>query len=320
MGTPVGRGILAATVLGSGIAFLDSTVVNVALPAIAEDLDTDTAALQWTVDAYLVTLTALLLLGGAVGDRYGRRKTFIAGLIAFTVASVACAAAPTSGVLAIGRAVQGVGGAFLVPGSLAIIGATFAEDQRSRAIGAWSGLAGVSQCDRSVHRRLAGRCGVVALRVLHQPPARGRRRGRDAEVRAGDQGTDRDPARRPGCVPGVARSRRRVLGAHRAAGGSRSPRCRVARRVRARRGAQHAPDAAARAVQEPAVHGREPDDAGRVRRARRRNVLPGAAAPARARLLGARSRCVTLARNDPHAACCRHAPAPSRSGSGRGSR
>jgi EmrB/QacA subfamily drug resistance transporter len=144
LGTAVGRGIIAATVLGSGIAFLDATVVNVALPAIARDFDTDTAALQWTVDAYLVTLTALLLLGGSVGDLYGRRRTFIGGLIAFTIASVACAAAPSAGVLAIGRAAQGIGGAFLVPGSLAIIGASFVDEQRSRAIGAWSGLAGVS--------------------------------------------------------------------------------------------------------------------------------------------------------------------------------
>src|SRR5262249_48435900 len=140
----MGGGIIAAAVLGSGIAFHDSTVVNVALPAIARDLNTDTAALQWTVDAYLVTLTALLLLGGSIGDRYGRKRTFIAGLIAFTIASVGCAAAPTAGVLAAARAVQGIGGAFLVPGSLAIIGATFASDQRSRAIGAWSGLAGVA--------------------------------------------------------------------------------------------------------------------------------------------------------------------------------
>src|SRR5262245_19765528 len=144
LGTPVGRGVIAATVLGSGIAFLDSTVVNVALPAIARDLDTDTAALQWTVDAYLVTLTALLLFGGAVGDLYGRRKTFLGGLAAFTVASVVCATAPSATLLAIGRAAQGIGGAFLVPGSLAIIRAVFASEQLSRAIGAWSGLAGVS--------------------------------------------------------------------------------------------------------------------------------------------------------------------------------
>jgi EmrB/QacA subfamily drug resistance transporter len=143
-GTPAARGIIAATVLGSGIAFLDATVVNVALPAIAKDFNSNVSSLQWTVDAYLVTLTALLLFGGSVGDLYGRRKTFIGGLIGFTIASVACAAAPNVAVLAVGRAVQGVGGAFLVPGSLAIIGATFAPEDRSRAIGAWSGLAGVS--------------------------------------------------------------------------------------------------------------------------------------------------------------------------------
>ncbi len=143
-GTAAGRGVIAATVLGSGIAFLDGTVVNVALPAIAEDLDTDIAALQWTIDAYLVTLTALLLLGGSIGDRYGRKRVYIAGLIAFTLASIACAVAPTVVVLAVSRAVQGVGAAFLVPGSLAIIGATFATEDRSRAIGAWSGLSGVA--------------------------------------------------------------------------------------------------------------------------------------------------------------------------------
>jgi EmrB/QacA subfamily drug resistance transporter len=131
-------------VLGSGIAFLDGTVVNVALPAIARDLDTNVSGLQWTVDAYLVTLTALLLLGGSIGDRYGRRRVFIGGLIAFTIASVACALAPDANTLAVARAVQGAGGAFLVPGSLAILGASFDLSHRGAAIGAWSGLSGVS--------------------------------------------------------------------------------------------------------------------------------------------------------------------------------
>lgn len=143
-GTPVARWVLAATVLGSGIAFLDGTVVNVALPAIAEDLDTDIAGLQWVIDAYLVTLTSLLLLGGALGDHYGHRRVFIIGLGAFTVASVICAAAPNATALAAARALQGAGGALLVPGSLAIIGATFAQQDRGRAIGAWSGLSGVT--------------------------------------------------------------------------------------------------------------------------------------------------------------------------------
>jgi EmrB/QacA subfamily drug resistance transporter len=143
-GTPAARWVIAATVLGSGVAFLDGSVVNVALPAIGRDLHTDVAGLQWTLDAYLVTLTALLLFGGALGDRLGRKRVFIVGLVAFTIASVGCAAAPNAFVLALARAVQGAGGAFLVPGSLAIIAATFAESDRARAIGTWSGLAAIS--------------------------------------------------------------------------------------------------------------------------------------------------------------------------------
>jgi EmrB/QacA subfamily drug resistance transporter len=136
--------VLAATVLGSGIAFLDGTVVNVALPAIAVDLDTDVAGLQWTIDAYLVTLTAFLLLGGALGDHYGRKRVFMAGLVAFTIASVLCAAAPNVTMLAAARALQGLGGALLVPGSLAILVAVFDDADRGRAVGAWSGLSGVA--------------------------------------------------------------------------------------------------------------------------------------------------------------------------------
>jgi EmrB/QacA subfamily drug resistance transporter len=143
-GTPAARWVIAATVLGSGVAFLDGSVVNVALPAIGRDLHTDVAGLQWTLDAYLVTLTALLLFGGSLGDRLGRKRVFIVGLVAFTVASIGCAAAPNAFVLALARAVQGAGGAFLVPGSLAIIAASFAESDRARAIGTWSGLAAIS--------------------------------------------------------------------------------------------------------------------------------------------------------------------------------
>ncbi len=92
-GTPVARWVVAATVLGSGVAFLDGTIVNVALPAIGRSLDTDVGGLQWTVDAYLVTLTAFLLFGGALGDRFGRKRIFVIGLVSFTIASVACALA-----------------------------------------------------------------------------------------------------------------------------------------------------------------------------------------------------------------------------------
>jgi EmrB/QacA subfamily drug resistance transporter len=143
-GTPAARWVITATVLGSGIAFLDGTIVNVALPAIGKDLDTGVSGLQWTVDAYLVTLTALLLFGGALGDRFGRRRMFVAGLASFTAASVACGLAPDAVVLAIARGAQGAAGALLVPGSLAIIGTSFHDADRGRAIGAWSGLAGIS--------------------------------------------------------------------------------------------------------------------------------------------------------------------------------
>ncbi len=144
MGTAAARWVLLATVLGSGVAFLDGSIVNVALPAIAEDLDAGLGDLQWVVNAYLVTLSALVLLGGALGDRYGRRKVFLLGLLLFTIASVLCGLAPNVGVLIGARAVQGVGAALLVPGSLAIIAAVFHPDDRARAVGAWSGLGGIA--------------------------------------------------------------------------------------------------------------------------------------------------------------------------------
>lgn len=143
-GSSQARWVVAATALGSGVAFLDGTVVNVALPAIGRDLGTPITGLQWTVNAYLITLSALLLLGGSLGDRFGRRTVFVAGLAGFTAASVLCGVAPSSGFLIAARAVQGVGGALLVPASLSIIAVTFHPGDRGRAIGAWSGLAGVA--------------------------------------------------------------------------------------------------------------------------------------------------------------------------------
>ena len=139
-----GRGVLAAAVLASGAAFLDSTIVNIALPTIARDLDAGFSALQWVLDAYLLTLGALLLVGGALGDMLGRRRVFEAGLIAFAATSLACGLAPSPTTLILGRALQGVAAALLIPGSLAILSTVFAPDDRARAIGAWSGLAGVS--------------------------------------------------------------------------------------------------------------------------------------------------------------------------------
>lgn len=115
--SPQGKWILLTTVLGSSMALLDSTVVNVALPRIGRDLDADLAALQWTVNAYMLTLAGLILLGGSLGDRYGRRKIFVIGVVWFAVASLLCGLAPNTGVLVAARALQGVGGALLVPGS-----------------------------------------------------------------------------------------------------------------------------------------------------------------------------------------------------------
>ena len=143
-GTAAGRWVITAAVLGSGIAFLDSTVVNVALPAISSDLDTGVRGLQWVVDAYLVTLSSFLLLGGSLGDLYGRRRVFVVGLAVFTGASLACGVAPNVGALIVARAAQGLGAALLVPGSLAIISAVFRPEDRSTAISAWSGLGGIA--------------------------------------------------------------------------------------------------------------------------------------------------------------------------------
>lgn len=144
MGTAEARWVLLATVLGSGVAFLDGTIVNVALPAIAADLDAGTGDLQWVLNAYLVTLSAFVLLGGSLGDRFGRRRVFLLGLAGFTAASVLCGVAPDVGVLIAARALQGLGAALLVPGSLAIISAAFHPDDRAAAVGAWSGLGGVA--------------------------------------------------------------------------------------------------------------------------------------------------------------------------------
>lgn len=139
-----GRWLIAATVLGSGIAFLDGTVVNVALPTIGRELGGGLAVQQWVLDGYLLTLSALLLLGGALGDRYGRRRVFVFGLVAFTVASLACGLAPTGPALIVARLVQGVGAAALVPGSLALINAGIVAGDRGRAVGVWAGMSGVT--------------------------------------------------------------------------------------------------------------------------------------------------------------------------------
>jgi len=136
--------VLLATVLGSGIAFLDATVVNVALPTIGEDLHAGISGLQWVVNAYTLTLSGFLLLGGSLGDHYGRRRVFVIGVIWFAAASLLCGVAPSAEALVAARALQGIGGALLTPGSLAIIEASFRAEDRGPAIGAWSGLGGVT--------------------------------------------------------------------------------------------------------------------------------------------------------------------------------
>lgn len=139
-----GRWVLAAAVGGSSVALLDATVVNVALPTIGRDLHASLSGLQWVITAYTLTLAGLILLGGSLGDRLGRRRVFVIGVCWFALASAACGLAPGIGALIAARALQGVGGALLTPGALAIIQATFAPNDRPRAIGAWSGLGGIA--------------------------------------------------------------------------------------------------------------------------------------------------------------------------------
>lgn len=142
--SPRGRWVLAAAVLGSSVAMLTGTVVNVALPALGSALDANTAQLQWVLNGYLLTLASLILIGGSLGDRFGHRRMFIIGTVWFTAASVLCAFAPDIRWLVIFRVVQGVGAALLMPESLAVIEAVFHPDDRGAAIGAWSGLGGVA--------------------------------------------------------------------------------------------------------------------------------------------------------------------------------
>jgi EmrB/QacA subfamily drug resistance transporter len=142
--TSRGRAVVAAAVLGSGLTLLDGTVVNIALRTIGKDLDATLAELQWISNGYLLSLASLILLGGALGDRYGRRRVFVIGTVWFALASLLCGLAPTPLVLILARVLQGVGAALLTPGSLSIMQSVFAPEDRGRAIGAWSGLAGIA--------------------------------------------------------------------------------------------------------------------------------------------------------------------------------
>jgi EmrB/QacA subfamily drug resistance transporter len=138
------RWTLVATILGSSLTFIDATVVNVALPALQADLHATIVDVQWVIEAYALFLGALMLVGGSLGDQFGRKRVFLCGVVLFTAASIACGMAVSPGLLIAGRAVQGVGAAFLVPGSLAIISAAFDDAERGRAIGTWSGFSAIT--------------------------------------------------------------------------------------------------------------------------------------------------------------------------------
>jgi EmrB/QacA subfamily drug resistance transporter len=139
-----GRWVLVVAVLASALAMVEATVVNVALPAIGQDLGVGVAGLQWVLNGYLLTLAALILLGGSLGDRFGRRRVLIIGVVVFTAASAVCALAPTIETLVAARVLQGIGGALLTPGSLAMLEAVLRPDDRARAIGTWSALGGIA--------------------------------------------------------------------------------------------------------------------------------------------------------------------------------
>src|SRR5262249_45992720 len=138
------RWVLAATILGSSLAFVDGTVVNVALPALETGLNATAAEVQWVVESYSLFLAALLLVGGSLGDQYGRRRVFATGVSIFGVTSGLCGVAPGIEFLIIARAVQGIGAALLIPGSLAIISASFDKQERGQAIGTWSGFSAIT--------------------------------------------------------------------------------------------------------------------------------------------------------------------------------
>ena len=195
------RWTLVATILGSSLTFIDATVVNVALPALQADLQATITDVQWVIEAYALFLGALILVGGSMGDQFGRKRVFLLGVVFFTVASIACGVATSPGMLIVGRALQGIGAAFLVPGSLAIISATF-DDAGARTRNRH--LVGIQRDhdrDRPRERRLAGRTRQLARRVLSERPASRHRPRAVAAIHATRAATRRA---RPGST-GLAR-------------------------------------------------------------------------------------------------------------------
>ncbi len=195
---------LIATILGSTVVFLDGTIVNVALPSIGRELNAGLAGQQWVVEAYMLTMVSLLLVGGSLGDQFGRRRLFVIGLVAFGATSILCALAPTEEFLIGARALQGIAGALLVPGSLAIVAATFAGEERGQGGRDLDGVDRDRDRVRPGGRRRAGRADLLAGDLLGQHPA--------------DRGDrDADPARgrgveRPRRLPRHRRPRRAALG------------------------------------------------------------------------------------------------------------
>ena len=169
-----GPWVLIATILASSMAFIDGTVVNVALPALQTALHATVADIQWVVESYALLLASLLLLGGSLGDLYGRRKVFASGVVLFALGSALCGSAPSMTWLIAARGLQGVGAAFLIPGSLAIISASYSKQERGRAIGTWSGFTAMTDCSRSSAWGMACHEIFMALGFLYQSSPRDR--------------------------------------------------------------------------------------------------------------------------------------------------
>ena len=180
-GSTTGRAIVAAAVLGSGLTLLDGTVVNVALRTIGEDLGASLAQLQWISNGYLLTMSALILLGGSLGDRYGRRRIFVVGTIWFALASLLCGIAPSATVLILARILQGIGAAMLTPGSLAMIQGAFEPREPGPRHRLVVGARQHRRGDRAVRGRRPGAVRLLALDLPDQPaPRRADRRDRAA--------------------------------------------------------------------------------------------------------------------------------------------
>ena len=163
LSSPAGRTLVVGLVLGSSAAFLCASVVNVALPAIGDDLDVGLTGLQWIVNGYLVAMAALILIGGSAGDVLGRRRVYVASCAVLIVGSVICLAAPNLGVLVAGRLVQGIGAAGVTPISLALVDASFAEEERGRAVGLWASGSAITTGSLQPPRR-------PSVRALTEPP------------------------------------------------------------------------------------------------------------------------------------------------------